>query len=615
MPKHSEWREETGPHGAKRWVNLRTGRIQYRDPGTPHPTFARAQAEQKKKQSTDNSQGALGQHEEPNKAEVVDSAKLDQLIKTNKTPELFRGVPKMEHAEQFKTGDLRQGNGAYGPGIYVGYGYNGRETASKAAGDDGHMARMTLRPDAKVMTWDEAETTWEKEGKAEFSLDKYGGSEKAIAAFAKSKGVDVLDVQHNEFMNVLNPKALIVEKPKGTGEGGGNPPDDKPPEPPAPEKKLKKKSKAKLFQKDILADGENISVAGIDPDDIPTLVGAPDDAIVRITNVPRKGAEGKKQWSVNIKSKNFDSDMDFGVDERGRKFLHIDGFWVNDKAQGAGLGSEIFANAVDATKDSGFDYVKLHAAQYNPQDPDKPHNGYYTWPRFGFDADIDDLKRGVQTQIRDKFPKADTILDVMSSKEGRDWWKANGSDLNETRFDLKEDSRSMRIFGAYMEERAKRQPAASDGPKTYAKEQAAKFATMDLAAWEEEALDAAWEKLFASEDDHGKGNNQKSDSKSPRPDKRSEGASGTGGASNAAPARTDRSDKPADAGDKPTDRGSGQVGTDGTNGSLGDSVSESGLKPSEDLTEEQKAEAKKKPKLAWNDVRNPQILNYLPPNG
>lgn len=493
MPKHSEWREETGPHGAKLWVNLRTGRIQYRDPGTPHPTFARAQAEQKKKQSTDNSQGALGQHEEPNKAEVVDSAKLDQLIKTNKTPELFRGVPKMEHAEQFKTGDLRQGNGAYGPGIYVGYGYNGRETASKAAGDDGHMARMTLRPDAKVMTWDEAETTWEKEGKSEFSIDKYGGSEKAIAAFAKSKGVDVLDVQHNEFMNVLNPKALIVEKPKGTGEGGGNPPDDKPPEPPAPEKKLKKKSKAKLHGGNLINPYAN-DILGLNAEDFTSLVGAPDDAVVTITSAPLSGDVSRNKhgkYNVNIKSSSFDADMDFGVDERGRKFLHIDGFWVNDKVQGAGLGSEIFANAVDATKDSGFDYVKLHAAKYNPQDPDKPHNGYYTWPRFGFDADIDDLKRGVQTQIRDKFPKADTILDVMETKEGRDWWKANGSDLNETRFDLKEDSRSMRIFGAYMEERAKRQPAASDGPKTYAKEQATKFATMDLAAWEEEALDAA----------------------------------------------------------------------------------------------------------------------------
>lgn len=43
----SQWREETGPHGAKRWVNLRTGHIQYRDPGSEHPKYAKAQAKLK----------------------------------------------------------------------------------------------------------------------------------------------------------------------------------------------------------------------------------------------------------------------------------------------------------------------------------------------------------------------------------------------------------------------------------------------------------------------------------------------------------------------------------------------------------------------------------------
>lgn len=148
-------------------------------------------------------------------AKVVDSAAFDAHIKQHKTPELYRGVPKKEHGEQFKTGDLRQGKGAYGPGIYVGYGYNGRDTASNAAGDEGVMVRMTLTPEAKVMSWDEAESTWEKEGKnGEFGVEEYDGSEKAIAAWAKSKGIDAMDVKHNEFMNVLNPKVLIVEAPK-----------------------------------------------------------------------------------------------------------------------------------------------------------------------------------------------------------------------------------------------------------------------------------------------------------------------------------------------------------------------------------------------------------------
>lgn len=44
----SQWREETGPHGAKRWVNLRTGHIQYRPPGSEHPKYAKAKAEKLK---------------------------------------------------------------------------------------------------------------------------------------------------------------------------------------------------------------------------------------------------------------------------------------------------------------------------------------------------------------------------------------------------------------------------------------------------------------------------------------------------------------------------------------------------------------------------------------
>ncbi len=218
MPE--QWREETGPHGAHRWVNLRTGVIQYRDPGSAHPAFVAKQKEQignkekqSQEQSKDQEQGNLSEPKS-DKAKVVAPAEFDKILKESKTPELFRGVPKQEHGEQFKTGDLRQGKGAYGPGIYVGYGTNGRDTANKAAGDEGVMARMTLAPDAKVMTWDEAETTWEKEGKQEFSIEKHDGTEKAIVAWAKSKGVDALDVQHNEYMNVLNPKVLIVEKPK-----------------------------------------------------------------------------------------------------------------------------------------------------------------------------------------------------------------------------------------------------------------------------------------------------------------------------------------------------------------------------------------------------------------
>lgn len=147
------------------------------------------------------------------KAHVVPGEALSTHIKATKGKELWRGVPKKEFAKQFESGELKVGKGAYGPGVYVGYGFNGRDTANTIAGEEGHTARMALTHDAKTITWNDAETEWEKSGKEEFSIEKYDGSEKAIAAWAASKGYDAIDVEHNEFMNILNPQALVVEHP------------------------------------------------------------------------------------------------------------------------------------------------------------------------------------------------------------------------------------------------------------------------------------------------------------------------------------------------------------------------------------------------------------------
>lgn len=167
-------------------------------------------------------------------AKVVSKSDLDTHLRETGGKELFRGVPKAEHAEQFKTGDLRQGGGAYGKGIYVGYGYSGHSTASQIASSgedgDGYLARMALAKDAKVVSWDDAEESWKsevtKDPDSQFARKNFKDSAQAIAAYAKASGVDAIDVKHNEFMNVLNPSALVIESPTvnvfcPTGEGGG----------------------------------------------------------------------------------------------------------------------------------------------------------------------------------------------------------------------------------------------------------------------------------------------------------------------------------------------------------------------------------------------------------
>ncbi len=81
-------------------------------------------------------------------------------------------------------------------------------------------------------------------------------------------------------------------------------------------------------------------------------------------------------------------------------------------------------------------------------------NGYYTWPRLGYDAPLSDVKVQISpskwTELQQRFPNAQSILDIMETKDGRDWWKTNGRDLHNAKFDLAEGSRSRRVLEAYL---------------------------------------------------------------------------------------------------------------------------------------------------------------------
>lgn len=277
-------------------------------------------------------------------------------------------------------------------------------------------------------------------------------------------------------------------------------------EQPAPAKVKKKftKSKAKVKLSD-LADPDRVeelreSLIGYQSlDDLPSLVGAPDDAEVTVV-------QGSKDtlW-INVKHEAYTAKRYLKADKEGRVLMHNDEFWMKPEFQKSGLGTEIFARQVQFCRDAGLDYIECHAAKENGRNAAKPHNGYYTWPRLGYDMSltdedgIHDSDVSVYAAARKAFPDAETVLDVMETKEGRDWWKANGTDMLEAKFDLSEDSRSTRVMEAYLNEReeAKRatmnfsDPAAGDAP-TGEEE-------IVLNDDEESALERAWERL--SEED------------------------------------------------------------------------------------------------------------------
>jgi hypothetical protein len=111
--------------------------------------------------------------------------------------------------------------------------------------------------------------------------------------------------------------------------------------------------------------------------------------------------------------------------------------------QAGGLGLRVFSRQVDQARSLGIERIETVAGRYACE------NGYYTWPRYGFDGRL-------APNIRQRLPRwlccADTVLDLMASAPGRLWWKANGVPLRVT-FDLSRRSRSWQVFERYLRQR------------------------------------------------------------------------------------------------------------------------------------------------------------------
>lgn len=216
------------------------------------------------------------------------------------------------------------------------------------------------------------------------------------------------------------------------------------------------KSKAKVEYKSTAGKGNtdqvmrNVLGDKASPETVASLVGAPDDAKVQLSTTT------KGNLHVTIKHKAFEAVRFVGKDGEGKLFIRNEEFFMKATYQGSGVGSDVFSRQVEQARETGVSYIACHAAKANPSNPDKPHNGYYTWPRMGYDQPVSAMGKQLALRVQKQFPDAQNISDVMSTKEGRDWWKKNGKDLESMRFDLKPGSKSLRILEAYQQERAKR---------------------------------------------------------------------------------------------------------------------------------------------------------------
>lgn len=140
---------------------------------------------------------------------------------------------------------------------------------------------------------------------------------------------------------------------------------------------------------------------------------------------------------------------------------------------GGGIGLEMFGRQVENATLNGVSHIETDAAgQFVPgPDPNRSYaslNGYYTWPRFGYDAKVPAASyRRLPRDLKVRVDAAGgNVRGLMSDDKGRKWWLRHGQVLPGARFDLTPGSYSQRTLAAYIAERAAR--AASPGTSTFA---------------------------------------------------------------------------------------------------------------------------------------------------
>lgn len=224
------------------------------------------------------------------------------------------------------------------------------------------------------------------------------------------------------------------------------------------------------------------------PDDFGRAIGAQPGWTVTVGDVGGK---------TSIKVHETDAAGDFllrcerfiGKYKDGSVYVKNYEFLVAEKHQGKGIGAKVFSDQVEACRALGIKEIRTTAGGDFHM---KGMNGYYTWARMGYDTDLyeDDEPRmsGNLYSATQKFPEAKTLLDLMSSPGGADWWKKYGSEFDGV-FDLSDGSKSMKVHRAYLAEKKKGTGTKKKRPTT---NEYRAGDHPDLSPEDEAALDRAW---------------------------------------------------------------------------------------------------------------------------
>lgn len=165
------------------------------------------------------------------------------------------------------------------------------------------------------------------------------------------------------------------------------------------------------------------------------LAGAPDDAQVEI------GASGGELY-LEMRDPAAAYRAYYYIRRTGQQLAMInDGSCIAIRSlQHCGLGLRIFLRQAAAAAALRVARIRVVAGRRHDE------NGYYTWPRFGFEAT---LPARLRRMLPIGLDRARTVLDLMDYEKGRRWWRENGVTIAAV-FDLAVGSRSRAALRQYV---------------------------------------------------------------------------------------------------------------------------------------------------------------------
>lgn len=181
------------------------------------------------------------------------------------------------------------------------------------------------------------------------------------------------------------------------------------------------------------------------------LTGAPDGASIRIRYTSSGYRQTETVFAIIRHEEYYDPDFDYESkrslyrDHNGNVEMHNDLLGLAKGRAPRGLGQRIFSTQVVQARALGVRHITVQAAGYKGH---PKFAGYIVWPKLGYEGEIPDwasreMKRDRTLPARVRNMKRFT--DLMSTKEGADWWEEYGSEVH-LDFDLRKRSRSMNFL-------------------------------------------------------------------------------------------------------------------------------------------------------------------------